>query len=132
MKTLFEKTILKQLITLITLIPNVQLPTILLVLWFAHGSRSRTVNCSLFSFRTVNCHYPFLRKATCVIFNLPELKTQVSFSKRQLSVVRLHVRRRLSVRLETFTFSSFSLERLDQFQLNLAQRILGYSGFKFV
>ena len=51
-------------------------------------------------------------------FSLPEPKAQVSFSNQNLSVIR-RCHRKL------FTFSSSSPEPLDQFQLNLAQSILG-------
>ena len=78
------------------------------------------------------------------VFSSPELKAQMSFSDHLSSVVCLSVR--LSVCLSVclsdclsvclsvcklFTFSS-SPAPLGQFQANLAQRILGWRGFKLV
>ena len=59
-----------------------------------------------------------------LLFSLPEPKAQVSFSHQNLYIVRRHC-------CKLFTFSS-SPEPLCQFQPNLAQRILGCRGFKFV
>ena len=56
-------------------------------------------------------------------FSSPESKAQVSFSDQNLSVVRRRCRCRRCRKL--FTFSSSSQELQVQFQLNLAQCILG-------
>ena len=67
------------------------------------------------------------------IFSSPEPKAQVSFSDQNLSVVRRRCCRCCRCRChKLFTFSSPSLEPLSQFQLNLAQSILGWREFKFV
>ena len=56
-------------------------------------------------------------------FTSPKPKAQVSFSDQNVFVVRRRCRRRRCCR-KVFTFSSLSLEPLDQFQPNLAQSIL--------
>ena len=64
-----------------------------------------------------------------VFFRSTELKAQVSFSDRLLSVVRPSVCPSVC---KLFTFSSYSQEPLGQFQPNLTQSILGWWGFNFV
>ena len=59
------------------------------------------------------------------VFSSPELKAQVSF----LITCRLSVCPSVC---KLFTFSSSSQEPWGQFQLNMAQSILGWRGFKFV
>ena len=87
-----------------------------------------------FFFFYIMCEYfvffPMLYKG--VVFSSPELKVQVSFSDQNLSIVR---HRRCCCRhccRKLWTFSSSSPEPLGQFQLNLAQSILGWRVFKFV
>ena len=57
-------------------------------------------------------------------FSSPELKAQVSFSDRLLSVIHLSI-------CKLFTISFYSQESLGQFQPKLAQIILGWRGFNF-
>ena len=59
------------------------------------------------------------------IFSSPESKAQVSFSNKNLTVVRHRC-------CKLFTFSSTTPEPLGQFQSNLAQLIFGWRGFKFI
>jgi hypothetical protein len=62
-------------------------------------------------------------KAT--FFSSPELKAQVSYSDRRLSIVRLSV-------VNFYIFDFFSRTTGPIFQPELAQIILGERGFKFV
>jgi hypothetical protein len=74
----------------------------------------------------------FINYQFSALFSSPELKAQVSFSDRFLSVVRLSVCRLASVVCKLFTFLTSSPEPLDQFWPNLAQSILRFRGFKVV
>ena len=83
-----------------------------------HSKSSIACYCILF----------FLQKSMYeFVFSSPEVKAEVNFSDRNLSVVcrRRRYRRRRCCCCKLFTpFLSFSQEPLGQFQLNLAQSIL--------
>ena len=80
----------------------------------------------------LNLMVPYLLNGKLNVFSSPEPKAQVSFSDKNLSVVRRCHRclccRCRRCRRKLFTFSSSSPEPLDQFQPNLAQSILGVKG----
>ena len=79
-------------------------------------------------YRYIICFFYFFvfKKRMFLIFSSSERKAQMCFSDQHLSVVRRCQCHKL------FTFSSSSLEPLDQFQPNLAQSILGWRELKFV
>ena len=97
--------------------------------WKLHNRVYSKINSQILIRRNWKCTENLMCKwhiKCIVVLSLPEPKARVSFSDQNLSVVR---RCRWRCR-KLFTFSSSSLEQLDQFQPNLSQSILGWKGFQ--